>query len=123
MQVPQIVPSIEDLNTIVNGVNHEIAVLYSESEWTQEKCKALISTLDYSIKVLNAVIALLRNYQTSAKKVMLSYASALNNIKVAKVVRKSKVAGTTHYIYYKRYYVHKDCSNLQNDIYELIGSI
>lgn len=126
MQVPQIVPSIEDLTTIINGVNREIALLYSQGEWTQERCKALISTLDYSIKVLNTAISLLTSYQKSAKNIMLAYAKALNNQKVKKQVKTVKVRkeGTrTLYRRIMRYYVHKNCYNLYSQVYALIGGI
>lgn len=126
MQTPQIVPTIDDLTTIINGVNKEIALLNSQAEWTEEKCKTLISTLDYTIKVLNAVIALLQNYQKSAKAIMLAYAYSLNNIKVKKQVDKKVIrrSGTkTLYRRIMRYYVHKDCYNLYNDVYSLIGGV
>lgn len=126
MQTPQIVPTIDDLTTIINGVNREIAVLNSKAEWTEEKCKALISTLDYTINVLNAVISLLSNYQKSAKAVMLAYAKSLNNIDVKKQVGTTVVRrtdGKTLYRRIMRYYIHKDCYNLYNDVYSLIGGI
>lgn len=126
MQTPQIVPTIDDLTTIINGVNREIAVLNSKAEWTEEKCKALISTLDYTIKVLNAVISLLTNYQKSAKAVMLAYAKSLNNIDVKKQVGTSVVRRMDRKTLYRRimrYYIHKDCYNLYNDVYSLIGGI
>lgn len=126
MQTPQIVPTIDDLTTIINGVNKEIALLNSQAEWTEEKCKALISTLDYTIKVLNAVIALLKNYQKSAKAVMLAYANSLNNVKVKKQVGKRLIRRSGNKRLYRRimrYYVHKDCYNLYSDVYSLIGGI
>ena len=126
MQTPQITPTIEDLTTIINGVNKEIALLNSKAEWTEEKCKALISILDYTIKVLNASIALLQTYQKSAKAVMLAYANSLNNIKVkkqVKVVKVRKVGTRTLYRRIMRYYIHKNCYNLYSDVYSLIGGI
>lgn len=126
MQTPQIVPTIDDLTTIINGVNREIAVLNSKAEWTEEKCKALISTLDYTINVLNAVISLLSNYQKSAKAVMLAYAKSLNNIDVKKQVGTTvvrRMGRKTLYRRIMRYYIHIDCYNLYNDVYSLIGGI